>query len=99
MGQKERKVQPRHPSWKKSRDMQSVDQKKNKTHHKRCYATITRVLTTSGANYKIDLNFDSEFSYLTDHQGVSYRPEGRYEFLDDPLRCNFSRRIPTRDLS
>ena len=50
------------PVEKKSRDMQSVGQKKNKTHHKRCNATITRVLNTSGANYKIDLNRESEFS-------------------------------------
>ena len=63
MGQKERKGQPRHTSWKKSRDMQSVGQKKNKTHRQRCNATITRVLNTSGANYKINLNRESEFSY------------------------------------
>ena len=37
--------------------MQSVGQKKNKTHRKRCNATITRVLNTSGANYKINLEF------------------------------------------
>ena len=30
--------------------------KKNKTHRQRCNATITRVLNTSGANYKINLN-------------------------------------------
>ena len=60
IGQKERKGQPRHTSWKKSRDMQSVGQKKTKTHHKRCNATITRVLNTSGANYKINLNRESE---------------------------------------
>ena len=54
--------------------MQSVGQKKNKTHRKRCNAKITRVLNTSEANYKI-------------------------RFPDDPLWWNFSRRIPTRDLS
>ena len=30
---------------------------------KRCNATITRVLNTSGANYKINLNRESEFSF------------------------------------
>ena len=32
------------------KNMQSVGQKKNKTHRQRCNATITRVLNTSGAN-------------------------------------------------
>ena len=45
-----RKCQLRHTSWKKSRDMQLVGQKKNKTHRKRCNATITRVLNSSVAN-------------------------------------------------
>ena len=58
--------------------MQSIGQKKTKTHRKRCNATITRVLNTSGANHKINLNRESEISYqsftLTDHQEVSYRP-------------------------
>ena len=63
IGQKERKGQPRHTSWKKSRYMQSVGQKKNKTHRKRSTATITRVLNTCGANYKINLNHKSQFSY------------------------------------
>ena len=62
IGQKERKCQPRHTSQKKSRDVQSVGQKKTKTCRKRCNATITRVLNTSGANYKINLNRKSEFS-------------------------------------
>ena len=35
--------------------MQSVGQKKTKTCRKRCNATVTRVLNTSGANYKINL--------------------------------------------
>ena len=39
---KKRKGQLRHTSWKKSRDMQSVGQKKNKTHRK----------TLQGYNYK-----------------------------------------------
>ena len=43
--------------------MQSVGQKKTKTLGKRCNATITRVLNTSGANYKINLNRESEISY------------------------------------
>ena len=63
IGQKERKGQPRHTSWKKSRDKQSVGQKKNKTHRQFCNATITRLLNMSGANYKINLNCESEFSY------------------------------------
>ena len=39
IGQKKRKGQLRHTSWKKSRDMQSVGQKKKKTHRKmlQCY--------------------------------------------------------------
>ena len=37
--------------------------KEKKNHRKRCNATITRVLNTSGANYKINLNRESEFSY------------------------------------
>ena len=36
--------------------MQSVGQKKTKTFRESCNATITRVLNTSGANYKINLN-------------------------------------------
>ena len=63
IGQKERKGQPRHTSRKKSRDVQSVGEKKTKTCRKRCNVTITRVLNTSGANYKINLNRESEFSY------------------------------------
>ena len=45
--------------------MQSVGQKKNKTYRQLCNATITRVLNTKGANYKINLNRESEFSYLS----------------------------------
>ena len=41
--------------------MQSVGQKKNKSHRKRYNAAITRVLNTSGGNYKINLNRESEF--------------------------------------
>ena len=63
IGLKERKGQPCHTSWKKSRDMQSVGQKKNKTHCQHCNTTITRVLNMSGANYKINLNRKSEFSF------------------------------------
>ena len=61
--------------------MQSVGQKKTKTFREHCNATITRVLNTSGANYKINLN----------RVGV--------RLPDDPIRWNFSRRFPTRDLS
>ena len=67
--------------------MQSVGQKKNKTHRQRCNATITWVLKTSGANCKINWNRESEFPdksfTLTDHQGVSYR---RYETLVGEFR-------------
>ena len=63
IGQKERKGQPRHTSRKKSRDVPSVGQKKTKICRKRCNAIIARVLNTSGANYKINLNRESEFSY------------------------------------
>ena len=54
--------------------MQSVGQKKPKTFREHCNATITRVLNTSGANYKINLNREAEISYesftLTDHPEV-----------------------------
>ena len=36
--------------------MQSVGQKKTKNFREHCNATITRVLITSGANYKININ-------------------------------------------
>ena len=61
--QKERKGQLRQTPWKKSRDMQSVGQKKTKTFRESCNATITRVLNTSAANYKINLNRESEIFY------------------------------------
>ena len=63
IGQKERKAQPRETPWKKSRDTQSVGQKKTKTFRESCNATITRVLKTSGANYKINLNRESGIFY------------------------------------
>ena len=40
--------------------MQSVGQKKTKTFREHCNATTTRVLNMSGANYKINLNRESE---------------------------------------
>ena len=43
--------------------MQSVGQKKTKTFREYCNATIARVLNTSGANYKINLNRESEIFY------------------------------------
>ena len=55
IGQKERKGQPRLTPWKKSRDTQSVVKRKLKTFRESCNATITKVLNTSGANYKINL--------------------------------------------
>ena len=63
IGQKERKGQLRPTPWKKSRDTPSVGQKKTKTFRESCKATITRVLNTSGANYKINLNRESEIFY------------------------------------
>ena len=39
IGQKEKKGQPRHTTWKKSRDMQTVGQKKTKTLRQHCNAT------------------------------------------------------------
>ena len=55
IGQKERKGQPRRTPWKKSRDTPSVGQKKAKNFRESCNATVTRVLNTSGANYKINI--------------------------------------------
>ena len=63
ISQKERKGQPGQTPWKKSRDMQSVGQKKTKTFREHCNATITRVLNTSRANYKINLNRESKIFY------------------------------------
>ena len=40
--------------------MQSVGQKKTQTFREHCNSTITRVLSTSGANYKIN-NFSRRF--------------------------------------
>ena len=60
IGQNERKGQPLLTPWKKSRDTQSIGQKKTKTFCESCNATITRLLNTSGANYKINLNPELE---------------------------------------
>ena len=43
--------------------MQSVGQKKTKPFREHCNATITRVLHTSGANYNINLNRESDIFY------------------------------------
>ena len=43
--------------------MQSVGQKITKTFRESCNATITKVLNTSGANYKINLNGESKIFY------------------------------------
>ncbi len=53
IGQKERKGYQSSP-WKKSRDTQSVVKRKLKTFRESCNATITKLLNTSGANYKIN---------------------------------------------
>ena len=60
---KRKKRQTPSQQLKKSRDMQSFGQKKNKIHRQRCNATIKTVPNTIGANYKINLNSESEFSY------------------------------------
>ena len=44
-------------------DTQSVVKRKLKTFRKSCKATITKVLNTSGANYKINLNREMEIFY------------------------------------
>ena len=65
--------------------MQSVGQKKNKTHRQRCNATITRVLNTSGANYKIlflffcYVNFKLGRFLVNIKNGVFSLIIGRYE--------------------
>ena len=72
---KKRKGQFRHTSRKKSRNMQSVGQKKNKTHRKmpQCYNYKSAQYKVKPIT-KIKLNRESEFSYKcftsTDHQGV-----------------------------
>ena len=43
--------------------MQSVGQKKTKTFHEHCNATITKVLNRIGDNYKINLNRESKIFY------------------------------------
>ena len=43
--------------------MQLVGQKKTKTFRESCNATITKVINTSGANYKINWNRKSEIFY------------------------------------
>ena len=63
IGQKERKGQPHPTPWKKSRDTQSGVKRKLKTFHESCNATITKVLNTSGVNYKINLNRESKTFY------------------------------------
>ena len=60
LDKKKEKVNPLTPVEK---NQEICSQKKNKTHRQRCNATITRALNTSGANYKINLNRESEFSY------------------------------------
>ena len=51
------------PLEKKSRITQSVIKRKPKTLRESCNATITKVLNTSGANYKINLNRESKIFY------------------------------------
>ena len=58
---KDKKPTPSH-QLKKLRRYPVSCSKENKTHRKRCNATITRVLNTSGTNYKINLTRESEFS-------------------------------------
>ena len=63
IGQKERNGQPHPTPWKKSRDTQSVVERKLKTVRESCNATIIKVLNTRGANYKINLNRESKIFY------------------------------------
>ena len=54
---------PSHQLKKNQEICSQLVKRKIKPTVKRCNATITRALNTSGANYKINLNRESEFSY------------------------------------
>ena len=61
---KKRKGQPRPTPWKKNQGIRSqLVKRKLKTFREACNATITKVLNSSGANYKINLNRESEIFY------------------------------------
>ena len=60
---KKRKGQLRHTSGKNQEICSQLVKRKIKPTVKRCNATVTRVLNTSRANYKINLNRETEFSY------------------------------------
>ena len=63
IGQNERKGQPR-PILEKNQGIRSqLVERKLKTFRESCNATITKVLNTSGANYKINLNRELEIFY------------------------------------
>ena len=59
-----KKSQLRPAPWKNSRDTQSEVKRKLKTFRESCNATITKVLNTSGANYKINLKLTSKLGFL-----------------------------------
>ena len=63
IGQKKEKANSVAPVEKNQEICSQLVKRKIKPTVKRCNATITRVLNTSGANYKINLNRESEFSY------------------------------------
>ena len=63
IGQKERKSQPRQTPWKNQGKRSHLVKRKLKTSRESCNATITKVLNTSGANYKINLNRELEIFY------------------------------------
>ena len=86
---KKRKGQLHHTSWKKSRDMQSVGQKKNKTH---CKNAAMIQLQECSTRVEPITRF-----HLNGSSGSLAPTESRLP--DDLLRWNFSRRIPTCDLS
>ena len=58
--------------------MQSVGQKKTKTFRESSNATITRVLNTNGAYYKINLNRESEIASRIIRKS---NPESGLDFL------------------
>ena len=60
---KKEKTNPVTPVEKNQEICSQLVKRKIKPTVKRSNATITRVLNTSGANYKINLNRESEFSY------------------------------------
>ena len=63
IGQNERKGQPRHTTWKYQEICSQMVKRKLKPSVNTEMLQITRVLNMSRANYKINLNRESEISY------------------------------------